>query len=193
MLSLDPSQHLNLRGKHSFLSPSKYHWLQYDDDKLKRSYLNHLKASEGTKLHDIAEKLITMKIRLPHTTASLNSFVNDAIGWRMYPEYVLYYSENCFGTVDALGYEETEKTLRIHDLKTGVSPASMKQVDVYTALFFLTHPVKPEDTMVEQRIYQNDEILFATPTVEYIHEIMDIIRKHNLIIESMKSAGGYNA
>ena len=59
---------------------------------------------------------------------TLLPFVNDAIGFRMYPEIILYYSINCFGTTDAIIFDEFNKILRIHDFKSGITPAKMDQL-----------------------------------------------------------------
>ena len=32
------NEHLDLKDKHAFLSPSKYHWINYDDEKLDTTY-----------------------------------------------------------------------------------------------------------------------------------------------------------
>lgn len=63
----------------------------------------------------------------------MNMYVNDAISFRMVPEQILFYSENCFGTADTIVFRNG--TLRIHDLKTGVVPAHMEQLEIYAALF----------------------------------------------------------
>ena len=33
--------HSHLEGKHAFLSASKYHWINYDEDKLVATFKNH--------------------------------------------------------------------------------------------------------------------------------------------------------
>ena len=57
--------HSNLRGAHAFLGASKYHWLNYDDKKLRESYLNALAVKRGTELHDFAATCIRLKQKLP--------------------------------------------------------------------------------------------------------------------------------
>ena len=128
----------------------------------------------GTEKHEIACKLISMKINLPRTRATLNMYVNDAIGFRMHPETVLYFSPYCFGTADAIAFDEKKKFLRIHDLKTGVIPASMDQLKVYAALFCLEYGYDPRSLTYELRIYQNDDILIENPDPQ---EIIDISKK----------------
>ena len=84
----------HLEGTHAFLSPSKHYWLNYEPEKLVSSYKNFKKISLGTKYHKLAADLITLAIRLPNTAATFNSFVNDAIGFRMQAEVVLFHSYN---------------------------------------------------------------------------------------------------
>ena len=75
-----------------------------------------------------------------------------SIGFKLTPEQVLYYSSNCFGTADAISFKD--KFLRIHDLKTGVIPAHVEQLEIYAALFCLEYKVKPQDIGMELRLYQ---------------------------------------
>ena len=65
-----------------------------------------------------------------------------------------------------------KKKLRIHDLKTGVTPASMDQLLVYAGLFCLEYKVKPASISTELRIYQNNEANIYEPDSR---ELMDII------------------
>lgn len=179
------NDHSRLRGQHAFLSASKYHWINYDPDKLAESYINFQAVQRGTELHDIASKLIEKRIRLPRTKQTLNLYVNDAIGFQMKPEQVLYYSENCFGTADAISFENN--ILRIHDLKTGATPAHMEQLMVYNALFCLEYRIKPSDIRkTELRIYQFDDYEMLEPEPEDILEIMDKIESFDPIITELK-------
>lgn len=171
-------------GAHAFLGASKYHWLNYDDEKLINSYNNQLAAQRGTRLHAFAKECIELGQKLPKSKRTLNSFVNDAIGYHMRPEQPLYFSENCFGTADAISF--TKNFLRIHDLKTGISPTSMHQLEIYAALFCLEYSVKPKDTEMEFRIYQNDEIIFGQPEPELIDEVMEKIIHFDSIIKKIK-------
>lgn len=167
------NEHSNLRGQHAFLSASQYHWINYDLDKLASRYFNHLALAKGTELHEVAAKLISLGIKLPNNKKTLNRYVNDAIGFKMTPEQVLYFSDFCFGTADAISFKR--KTLRIHDLKTGVTKASMHQLEIYAALFCLEYGVSPYDIFIELRIYQSDEVLVENPEADYIQFIMDKI------------------
>ena len=111
-------------------------------------------------------------------------YVNDAIGFKMTPEQVLFYSENCFGTTDAISFRNN--FLRIHDLKTGVTPAHMEQLMIYAALFCLEYRIKPSEIDIELRIYQSDEIIVFNPTAEDIVPIMDRVVTSDKIISKIK-------
>lgn len=178
------NKHTNLVGQHAFLGASKYHWINYDNEKLANAYLNFLAVQRGTELHDFAAQCIKLKQKLPKSNKTLNMYVNDAIGYLMTPEQVLYYSENCFGTADSICFRNN--LLRIHDLKTGVTPAHMEQLMIYAALFCLEYKIKPADINFELRIYQNDERLVFNPTVEDVVPIMDRIITADKIIRQLK-------
>ena len=178
------NRHSNLDGQHAFLGPSKYYWINYDEDKLVDSYTNYLASQKGTELHEFAAKCIELGQKLPSSHKTLNMYVNDAIGFRMTPEQMLVYSENCFGTADAICFRGGK--LRIHDLKTGVIPAHMEQLMIYAALFCLEYNKKPEDIEIELRLYQNDEIIVHNPGSEEIQEIIDKILSFDKIINQIK-------
>lgn len=181
------NKHCSLEGKHAFLGASKYHWINYDADKLVDSYSKFQATLNGTILHDFACQCITLGQKLPKSQKTLNMYVNDAIGFKMKPEQVLYYSDNCFGTADAIIFRNN--LLRIHDLKTGVTRAHMEQLEIYAALFCLEYNKKPSDIDMELRIYQNNEIIVHNPTVEDILPIMDKIITFDKIIDKMKIEG----
>lgn len=181
------NKHLNLEGRHAFLGASKYSWLNYDSEKLCESYRNMMAKYRGTQLHDFASQCIKLGQKLPANRKTLNMFVNDAIGYRMSSEQVLYFSDNCFGTADAIGYKEKNKKLRIHDLKTGNTPASMKQLYIYAALFCLEYAMDPHQLDIELRIYQFDDIDICVPeTVDILHT-MQKIREFDLLLIELKN------
>lgn len=181
------NNYLHLEGQHAFLSASKYHWINYSDEKLDTAYLKHKAAQRGTELHALAHECIRLGVKLPKTKNTLNLYVNDAIGFKMTCEQMLFYSENCFGTADTISFRKN--TLRIHDLKTGVSPASMRQLEIYTALFCLEYKFKPSTIDVELRLYQNDEVFVNKPLLEDITRIMDTIIRFDKRIEKIKLGG----
>lgn len=178
------NKHLNLEGQHAFLGASKYHWINYDNEKVSDAFLKFMAAQKGTRLHAFAAECISLGQKLPRSKKTLNMYVNDAIGFGMTPEQVLYYSDNCFGTADAISFKND--FLRIHDLKTGTIPAHIEQLEIYAALFCLEYKIKPGDIDIELRIYQNDEILYHNPTAEDIVPITDKIITFNKIINSIK-------
>ena len=176
--------HSRLEGQHAFLSASKYHWINYDEDKLTTTFNKHSAIMRGVKLHNLACECIKLGIKLPKTKNTINLYVNDAIGFKMTPEQILYYSENCFGTADVISFKQN--ILRIHDLKTGESFASMHQLEIYTALFCLEYNMSPNDIDIELRLYQSDKILILTPQKEDILYIMDKIISFDKQLEKMK-------
>lgn len=181
-------KHLNLEGLHAPFSPSQSSWLRYDDEKALEVYANRKASEIGTKLHQWAKDTIDLGIKQPRSKKTLYAYVNDAIGFKMSTEVVLFYSKRFFGTADSISFRNG--VLRIHDLKTGKIPAHMKQLEIYAALFCLEYKVKPGDIEMELRIYQNDEILYHNPTAEDILPIMDKIVHLNEILEKMDNEEG---
>lgn len=182
------NQHDNLLGQHAFLSASKCHWINYDENKLIETYSNFTAAQRGTELHDFAAQCIKLGQKLPKSQKTLNIYVNDAIGYKMTPEQVLYYSPNCFGTADAISFRDN--FLRIHDLKTGTTPAKMEQLKIYAALFCLEYKVKPSTIDMELRLYQSNDVIYHNPTADEIIPIMDTIVHFDKIIEKIKTEEG---
>jgi hypothetical protein len=80
------NKHLDVVGQHAFLSASKYHWVNYDEEKLASSYIKFLATQRGVELHDFACKCIRLGVKLPNTQKTLNMYVNDAIGFQMETE-----------------------------------------------------------------------------------------------------------
>lgn len=178
------NKHLNLVGTHAFLSASNYHWINYDEDKLDRVYLASMAAKRGIALHDFAHQAIRLGVRLPTTKTTLNMYVNDAIGYKMSPEQILFYSVNCYGTADTISFKRNK--LRVHDLKTGENEASVHQLEVYAALFCLEYNIKPTEIEIELRIYQNDEIRVYDADPDLITHIMDRIVSFDRRINAMR-------
>lgn len=181
------NKHYDFEGQHAFLSPSKYHWLDYDEEKLADTYLKMTAVEKGIRLHDLAMRCIQLGVKLPKTRSTLSMYVNDGIGYRMTTEQLLFYSPNAFGTADTICFRD--KFLRIHDLKTGFSSASMRQLQIYTALFCLEYDIKPQDIKIELRKYQQDDILIENPVVENILFIMNKIVVFDKRIELLKLEG----
>ena len=167
------TKHSNLEGLHAPFGARQSAWLRYDDDKILATY-NNMKAKEmGTRLHAWAKETIDLGIKQPRSKKTIYAYVNDAIGYKMDTEVVLFYSPRFFGTADSICFRNG--TLRIHDLKTGVTKVHMEQLMIYAALFCLEYKIKPTDIEIELRIYQSDEILYHNPPAEDIKSIMDRI------------------
>lgn len=178
------NNHYNLHGLHAPFSASQSSWLRYDDEKAMEVYTNRKAAERGTKLHEWAKDTIDLGIKQPKSKKTIYAYVNDAIGYKMDTEVVLFYSERFFGTADAISFRNG--LLRIHDLKTGKTPVHMEQLMVYAALFCLEYRMKPGEIDIELRIYQNDEILYHKPTADEIAPIMDKIIHLNKLLEKME-------
>ncbi len=178
------NKHWNVEGKHAFLGASKYHWINYDEEKIRKAYENMQVTLKGTEFHEFAAQCIRLGQKLPKSNKTLNLYVNDAIGFKMTPEQVLFYSDNCFGTADAISFRDD--ILRIHDLKTGIAPAHIEQLMIYAALFCLEYRVKPKDILTELRIYQNNEVFVQNADENDISPIMEKIVRFDKIINKIK-------
>ena len=195
------NKHLNLEGQHALLGASKFYWIDDDEDSFLKRMRSSYVTTIGTLLHDIARKHIKHSFKLAKGDkrsvllelidkgipariidemdfdalySNLSTYVNDAIGYKMQPEVVLRYSDYCFGTTDAINFNESKKFLRIHDYKSGSTPAHIEQLMIYEALFCLEYKYKPGDIESELRIYQSNDVLIHNPTPD---EILPIIEK----------------
>ena len=121
-------KHSNLEGLHAIFSPSQSSWLRYDDDKALEVYSSKQAAQIGSRIHAWAKETIDLGIKQPRSPKTIYAYVNDAIGFKMSTEVVLFYSERFFGTADSISFKNG--FLRIHDLKTGKIPADMEGCDV---------------------------------------------------------------
>lgn len=178
------NKHLDLTGTHAFLSASKYHWINYPEEKIITSFRTQRAKEQGIDMHNFAAHAIRLGQRLEKNAKTLNMYVNDAIGYLMSPEQILFYSMNCYGTADAISFRKN--FLRIHDLKTGVIPASMQQLEIYCALFCLEYEVSPHDIGIETRIYQSDRVLVHEPNPEDIRTKMDKIILADKLINQVR-------
>lgn len=177
------TKHVKLEGLHAPFSASSSAWLRYDDNKALEVYQNKKAAEMGTRLHAWAKETIDLRIKQPRSKKTIYTYVNDAIGFKMSTEVVLYYSDRFFGTADAISFRKN--MLRIHDLKTGKNPVHMEQLEVYAALFCLEYKIRPGDIDMELRLYQNDEVIVHKPTAEDILPIMDKIVHLNKMLEEV--------
>lgn len=182
---MDFNSHFGLPAPHASFGASKYHWIRYDDEKFKRVFQNMQMAKEGTELHELAARLIKHGIQLPedpYTTYA--AYVNDSIGYKMKPEQTLYFSDDFYGTADAISFMRSK--LRVHDLKTGLIPGSFDQLCVYAAWFCLEYACSPTKIKIELRIYQEPEVLVLEPEPAFIQQIMDKTRHFNKMIPTLR-------
>lgn len=189
------NKHFALEGAHAFMSPSQSSWVNDTDEKFIERLRNHEAIKRGTELHAYAETAVKHGIRQPDEDTTLYKYINDGIDYMMDPEVVLYYSKWCFGTADTISFRiepEISKdipTLRIHDLKTGRTPAKLRQLEVYAALFCLEYGYLPSDISMVLRIYQSDQIIEMIPTSEDIVPIMDKIVRFDELAKKLTERG----
>lgn len=176
--------HGKLAGTHAFLGASNYHWVNYDEDKLSRAFFSAMAARRGVELHDYAQKAIQLKIMQADDGSTLSKYINDGIGFRMTPEQILYYSDNCYGCADTASFRN--ELLRIHDLKTGINEASFSQLEIYAALFCLEYKFRPFNIGIELRIYQNNEVSILNPDPDWIFHVMDKIVSFSKMIDEFR-------
>lgn len=178
-------RHPELEGKHALLSASNYSWIRYEDDKMLDRLETQMQAQLGTRLHAFAAEAIELGIKMVDNGTTLNSHINDAIGFRMSPEVVLMATYNAFGTADALSFRKERPsdkrfTLRVHDLKNGVNKSKFDQLMIYCAYFCIEYRIEVNDIDIELRIYQNDTVNILRsddPEFDIKTDIMMIIAK----------------
>ena len=177
------NKHTRLQGEHAFLSPSNYHWINYTPDRLSERWTTAQAAAWGVYQHEYAMNEIRAG-RLSQHEGILGMYINDCINEGMATEQVLFYSENCFGTADAIKF--AYRKLTIGDLKSGVIKASVHQLEVYAALFCLEYNKDPYKIDIELRIYQEPEVSIFDADPEEIALIMDKIVEFDRQIEQLK-------
>lgn len=178
-------KHSHLEGQHAFLSPSVYHWINYDEEKLKYRYKTLRAALEGLEQHRYAAIAIEEREFQDNETTTLGMYINQCIQHKMSPEVVLYYSPNAFGTVDAIAYRY--RVLRISDLKTGATRTSEHQLEVYAALFCLEYEIDPFFMRgIELRIYQDGECRTYVGDPGIIKGIMEKIVGFDKILNELR-------
>ena len=59
------NNHSRLEGCHAFLGASKYHWINYSEEKIAEAYYKALSVQRGTELHDLEARLIKLGQKLP--------------------------------------------------------------------------------------------------------------------------------
>ena len=202
------NDHKQLEGKHAFLGASNFHWINWNDQIFENRYYSQFSTTIGTAIHALAHDCILnrtklnkhdrhlIEITLYHAyipkdaydpddiLINLIPFVNDAIGYHMSSEILLYYNNYCFGTCDAISFSQKERILRIHDLKTGTTTAHMEQLLIYAALFCLEYHKNPHQFKTELRIYQNFNIVVEEPDANDIETFMNLIQERSQTIMS---------
>ena len=207
------NKHYELEGKHAMLSASSWRWINDDLDSLTSRLCSQYATTIGTILHDVARKHIKYRIKLNKYDKknvmlelltngvpgaiidsidfdamfdNLMIYVNDGVGYKMEPEVVLRYSNNFFGTADSIRFSEADSFLRIHDYKSGSTPAHMEQLIIYAAYFCLEYHIQPTKIESELRIYQKGEILLHNPTAEELLHITDTIVEFDNFMNQIK-------
>lgn len=180
----------NTPTDHAFLSPSKFSWIRYDKEKLVKAFYNYMNVERGTKLHAIAADLISERIVQKNLHKTFNMYVNDAIKYKMEPEKLLKWSDNLFGTADALAFDG--KLLRIHDLKTGIGKVHMDQLKIYAGLYCLINYIDPTTIEFELRLYWQDEVIIENPEPEEIVDFMNRMLEADKIITEIREQEGYH-
>ena len=199
-------------GAHAILSPSKSSWTNYTDkDKLFDLVCSSYAQEIGTLLHQLASVAIKYQVKIPKIAArpiillyllahniprgiidadkyvpNFCAYVNDAIGFDMTPEQPLKFSNNAFGTADAIRFNEKKMHLRIHDYKSGITKPCLRQLEVYAAYFCLEYHIKPKDLTFELRIYWQNEVIVGNPTAADILPLIDRIQDYDNFIKSLK-------
>lgn len=189
------NSHPKLDGTHAILSPSSYHWLNYDEEKLIARLRTVEAAALGTRKHEWAAEAILLGRRQPEDHDILSAYINDALDLGMIPEQMLFYSINCYGTADTIGFEpyvadhEFDGFLRIHDYKSGVAPTSEKQLYVYAGLFCHEYGYKPFRIEGELRIYQGEEVRCFEIDRLFLAQVYDKISSSDGTIEQHRVGG----
>lgn len=210
------NRHFAQEGKHAILSASSWRWINDDKDSLVKRITSSYAQSIGTILHGLAYRHIKYRIKMnkydkknvmlellsngipgividtidfDRMFENLMTYVNDGVGFKLFPEVVLYYSDNFFGTADAIGFNENDRILRIHDYKSGVIPAHIEQLEIYAALFCLEYRFKPHEIDIHLQIYQGADVLYHNPEPGEIKEIIDKIVDYDKFLNQIRLEG----
>lgn len=182
---------------HRFASANIKAYESYDEEKLDdihkgfRNFVRgrYLGLDDTSKTGPLAFTILDNMRYVPEESwVSVAQFINDGCQYKMNSEQPLWYSDNAFGTTDAISFYRNK--LRIHDLKTGDNPAKMLQLELYAALFCLEYRKQPEQIKMELAIYQFGEITRQVPDPKDIRDLMDLIIEDDAILISMSLDGG---
>ena len=67
------NDHSRLVGQHAFLGASKYHWLNYDTQRLVDAFMSCQAKEKGTRLHAFAAECINLKQKLPKPSTHMST------------------------------------------------------------------------------------------------------------------------
>src|SRR3954471_9682483 len=81
--SLRWNKHSHLEGQHAFLSPSSYHWINYDEEKLRGRYKQLRAALERVEQHRYAAICIDEKIVQDDERTTVGLYINQCIQYKM--------------------------------------------------------------------------------------------------------------
>lgn len=187
-------------GEHAIFAPSKKYLSRgLTEEQIYNILYSMYAAQIGILIHELCSQLIeekqpirkdAMRSMIYHTLYQAKipialiqperyidtvvPYVKDAIGYDLIPEQrIVYQYPIAWGTADAIKFNPTKCELRIHDLKTGKTPASLDQLIEYAAYFYLEYHIKPGDCKTILSIYQNGEVITGYPTASDILPIMD--------------------
>jgi hypothetical protein len=91
------NRHLNLQGEHAFLSPSTYHWINYNHARLLQRWTAAQAGAYGNMQHEYAQQEIKAK-RESGLIGTVGQYINDAIRYRMETEQVRHCSVSSMAT-----------------------------------------------------------------------------------------------
>lgn len=182
------------------------------EERIRQLYLNSFATTAGTLIHTFAAKRLKYRARLtkshsrdlfihlaenyiPENVAAyytnkcfqnMLNYVNDSIALRLDPEVKLYCYPEMNGTADAIRYVPKEM-LRIHDLKSGSSKVSLRQLETYAAFCCIEYRINPlELPLIELRIYQNEDVLIGNPTGEDLVPLIKHFERVEGALEKVK-------
>ena len=176
-----------LKGQHALLSPSNYHWINYDKEKLLKVLYNQKMKERGTKLHEFASEAINLK-RYQAGNDNVSQFVNDCIDMKMHSEEVVYATEYAFGTADAIN--EVNDVIYIFDLKTGEHKAKFTQLYLYAAFYCIMNDINPISKKYVFRIYQYEEYEQLEGDPLEVKRLMELTIEDSDVVKAIEEENG---
>lgn len=180
---------------HSFASGNIKAYESYDEENLddvRKGFRNYVRGRyplDQDKTASLAFMFLDNMRYVPEESwLSVAQFINDGCQYKMNSEQPLWYSDNAFGTTDAISFYRNK--LRIHDLKTGDTPAKLMQLNIYAALFCLEYHKQPDQIKIELAIYQFGNVTKESPDPKDIRDLMDLIVEDDRVLNLMSLDGG---